>query len=272
MVTIAQSAPINNNNNNKLQVFTKGSYSAIEVLKVAVNVVKYFVRPVAASASAVGGDFPWTPLQLTAINQSINQCFISTSVHTKVILDTHREEEKKSHFTVKPGATTIHKDSAAYVVSTSRLTMETEAVTHALRWTASRGDSQTTHAIILTVSMSLLRKVESGMGSPDCHVSMLNIHLRKSSLLNWTELNRLNWTAMKSTMGKDMADSAQSNFGGDFPQIQLQLTAIKSTTGKDMVCGNDFPQTHLQQTAMKSTTGKDMGGSTQRDTSRELLK
>ena len=57
--------------------------------------------------------------------------------------------------------------------------MEMEAVTHALRWIASRGDSQTTHATILTDSMSLLQKVKSGMGSPDWHVSMFNIHLRK---------------------------------------------------------------------------------------------
>ena len=42
-------------------------------------------------------------------------------------------------------------------VSTPSLTMEVEAVTHALRWTASRGDSQTTHGVILTDSMSLLR-------------------------------------------------------------------------------------------------------------------
>ena len=53
-------------------------------------------------------------------------------------------------FTVKQGATTIHEDSAAYTVSTSSFTMELEAVTRALHWVASRGDSQTTHAIILT--------------------------------------------------------------------------------------------------------------------------
>ena len=40
--------------------------------------------------------------------------------------------------------TTIREDGAAYTVSTSSLTMEVEAVTHALRWIASRGDSQTT--------------------------------------------------------------------------------------------------------------------------------
>ena len=62
-------------------------------------------------------------------------------------------------FTVKQGVTTIHEDRAAYTVLTSSLTMEAEAVTHALRWIASRGDSQTTHAIILTDSICLLQKV-----------------------------------------------------------------------------------------------------------------
>ena len=61
---------------------------------------------------------------------------------------------------VKQGATTIHEDNAAYEVSPSSLTMEVEAIAHAFRWIALRGDSQTTHAIILTDSMSLLQKVE----------------------------------------------------------------------------------------------------------------
>ena len=56
-------------------------------------------------------------------------------------------------FTVKQGVTTIHEYSAANTVPTSSLTMEVEAVTHALRWIASRGDNQTKHAI-LTDSMS----------------------------------------------------------------------------------------------------------------------
>ena len=57
--------------------------------------------------------------------------------------------------------------------------MEVEAVTHALRCIALRGYSRTTHAIILTDSMSLLQKKKSEMGSPDWNVSMLDIHLRK---------------------------------------------------------------------------------------------
>ena len=80
---------------------------------------------------------------------------------------------------VKQGVTTIHEDSAAYTVSTSSLTMEEEAVTHALHWIASRGDSRTTHAIILTDLMSLLQKVKNGMGSPDWNVLMVDIHLLK---------------------------------------------------------------------------------------------
>ena len=82
-------------------------------------------------------------------------------------------------FTVEQGAATIHEDSAAYTVSTSSLTMEVEAVTHALRWIALRGDSQTTHVVILTDSMSLLQQVKSGTGSPDWNASMANIHLLK---------------------------------------------------------------------------------------------
>ena len=82
-------------------------------------------------------------------------------------------------FTGKQGATTIHKDSAAYTISTSSLTIEVEVVTHALRWIASRGGSQTTHAILLTDTMSFLQKVNSGMGSPDWNVSTIDIHLRK---------------------------------------------------------------------------------------------
>ena len=39
--------------------------------------------------------------------------------------------------------------------------------------------SRTTHAVILTDSMSLLQKVKNGMGKPDWNVSMVNIHLRK---------------------------------------------------------------------------------------------
>ena len=44
-----------------------------------------------------------------------------------------------------------------------------------------RGDSETIHVIILTDSLSLLvlQKVKSVMGSPDWHVSMFDIHLQR---------------------------------------------------------------------------------------------
>ena len=48
-------------------------------------------------------------------------------------------------FTVKQGATTIHEHIASYTISTFSLTMEVEAVTHALRWIASRGDTVRPH-------------------------------------------------------------------------------------------------------------------------------
>ena len=59
------------------------------------------------------------------------------------------------------------------------LTMEVDAVTLALRWIASRGDSQTTQAILLADSVNFLQKVKSGMGNPDWNVSLVNNHLRK---------------------------------------------------------------------------------------------
>ena len=59
-------------------------------------------------------------------------------------------------FTVKQGGRTVHEDSGAHRVTTSSLTMETEAVTHAIQWLASQRDAKITHAIILTDSMNLL--------------------------------------------------------------------------------------------------------------------
>ena len=86
------------------------------------------------------------------------------------------KEQSGWGFTVKQGASVIHEDSAAYTVLTSSLTMEVEAVTHFLRWIASRGDSRTIHTIILIDSMSLLQKVKSGMGSPEWNAWMVHIH------------------------------------------------------------------------------------------------
>ena len=75
-------------------------------------------------------------------------------------------------FTVKQDGRTVHEDSEAHRVTTSSLTMEVEAVTHAIQWLASQRDARITHAIILTDSMNLLQKVESGMGCPDWHTAI----------------------------------------------------------------------------------------------------
>ena len=80
------------------------------------------------------------------------------------------KDQPGCEFTVKQGATTIHEDSAAYTVLTSSLTIEMEAVAHALRWIASRGDSRTTHPHRCN---ELARKSEKW------NESMFDISLRK---------------------------------------------------------------------------------------------
>ena len=57
--------------------------------------------------------------------------------------------------------------------------MEVEAVTHAIQWLASQRDARITHAIILTDSMNLLQKVESGMGCPDWHTATHSLRLQR---------------------------------------------------------------------------------------------
>ena len=82
-------------------------------------------------------------------------------------------------FTVKQGGRTAHEDSGAYRVTTSSLTFEVDTVTHAIQWLTSQCDAQITHAIILTDSMNLLQKVESGMGCPDWHTAMHSLRLQR---------------------------------------------------------------------------------------------
>ena len=82
-------------------------------------------------------------------------------------------------FTVKQGGRIAHKESGAHRVTTSSLTMEVEAVTHAIQWLASQREAQVTHAIILTDSMNLLQNVESGMGYPDWHTAMHSLRLQR---------------------------------------------------------------------------------------------
>ncbi|NQZ78185.1 MAG: endonuclease/exonuclease/phosphatase family protein, partial [Ekhidna sp.] len=85
-------------------------------------------------------------------------------------------------FTAKKKGKTIHEENAAYEFTTSSLTMEVEAVTHALQWLSSIDVSQNQNAVILTDSMNLLQKVECGMGSPDWHEAMRSLQLKK---LTW---------------------------------------------------------------------------------------
>ena len=53
-------------------------------------------------------------------------------------------------FTIMLGGRTVYEDSGDHSVTTSSLTMEVEAVTHAIQWLASQRDAQITRATILT--------------------------------------------------------------------------------------------------------------------------
>ena len=69
-------------------------------------------------------------------------------------------------FTLKQCRRPVHEDSRAHRVTTSGLTMEIEAVAHAIQWLASQRDSQITHTIILIDSMNLLLKDGVWNGMP----------------------------------------------------------------------------------------------------------
>ena len=80
---------------------------------------------------------------------------------------------------VKQGGRTVHEDSGVHRVMAFSLIMEVEAVTNVIQWLASQRDAHITHAIILTDSMNLLQKVESGMGSPEWHTAMHSLRLQR---------------------------------------------------------------------------------------------
>ena len=82
-------------------------------------------------------------------------------------------------FTVKQGGRTVHEDSGDHRVKASSLTIEVEAVTHAIQWLASQREARITYAIILTDSMNVLQKVESGMGCPDWHTAVNSLGLQR---------------------------------------------------------------------------------------------
>ena len=100
---------------------------------------------------------------------------------------------------------TVHEYNGAHGVTTSSMTMEVEAVTRAIQWLTSQCDAQITHAIILTHSMNLLQKVESGMGCPDWYTAMHCLRLQR---LLWiccpgvSGLNRqIDWQAHAGVSG-----------------------------------------------------------------------
>ena len=116
-----------------------------------------------------------------------NQCRSTNACRSQQQATWHRDLHRRlSHkgpvwlgFTVKQGGRTVHEDSGAHRVTTSSLTMEVEAVIHAIQWLASQRDARIAHAIILTDSMNLLQKVESGMGCPDWHTAMHSLRLQR---------------------------------------------------------------------------------------------
>ena len=92
---------------------------------------------------------------------------------------TWTKEQSGWGYTVKQGGRTVHEDSGIHRVTTSSLTMEVEAVTHAIQWLVSQRVAQITHAIILTDSMNLPQQVESAVGCPDWHTTMHSLRLQR---------------------------------------------------------------------------------------------
>ena len=88
-------------------------------------------------------------------------------------------------FTVKQGRRTVHEDSGAHRVMISSLTMEVEAVTHAMQWLASQRDAQITHAIILTDSMNLLTLQSSTSNHVKLHYMTLHSIPFHRNTLQW---------------------------------------------------------------------------------------
>ena len=73
----------------------------------------------------------------------------------------------------------LYTKSGAQGVTAPSLTMEVEAVSHAIQWLSSQRGAQITHSIILTDLMNPLRKIESGIGCPDWHTAMHSLRLQR---------------------------------------------------------------------------------------------
>ena len=101
-------------------------------------------------------------------------------------------------FTVKQGGRTVHEDSGAHRVTTSSLTMEVEAVTHAIRWLASQRDAQVTHAIILTewqTQWTSCKRWSLEWAAPTVTRSHAQSSAKKTSvdLLSWAHWSQCEW-------------------------------------------------------------------------------
>ena len=73
---------------------------------------------------------------------------------------------------------TVHEDSAAYRVTTSSLTMEV-GVSWSVQYLALQTDTRITRAIILTDSMNLPRKAESGTDCLDWYTARHSLWLQR---------------------------------------------------------------------------------------------
>ena len=83
-----------------------------------------------------------------------------------------------------------------------------EAVTHALRWDASRGDSRTTHAVIVIDSMSLLKKKEEWKMEWKAHSRMCRCRWHPPSK---TSVRVLPWTCRCEGKRPSRQTGGQSN-------------------------------------------------------------
>ena len=127
----------------------------------------------------------------------------------------------------------MHEDSGAHRVTTSSLTMAVEAVTRAIQWLAFQRDAQITHAIILTDSMNLLQKVESGMGCPVWHRVIHSLRLQR--------LLCIYCPGHAGVSGNERADRLAST--ADFTSA-LQLGRAKVLRGLKNFLDMDRPQHH----------------------------
>ena len=105
-----------------------------------------------------------TPLKLGKANAEVQMLVEANSKPRDIMIYTDGSVARDWSgwgFTVKQGGRT---DCARMM---SSLTMEVEAVTHAIQWLASQRDAQITHAIILTESMNSCKKWSLEWAAPN---------------------------------------------------------------------------------------------------------